>query len=236
MSKQRHLSRLAAPKTWPVLRKNLKWIAKPLPGTHNQKYSLPLIVVMRDLLKLAQTTREVKKLLNDGEILVNQGKVSHPRFPIGLFDTLSIPKIKQSYRMSLSKLGKLVLIPIDEAEANKLLLKVHRKTAVKGKKIQLNFTNGWSKLQDKACSTHDVFVYDAGQKKILTHLKFEPNSAVFVIGGKHIGELATIESVKTLGEFKKTYLIKLKSEGGTWESAKDDVFVIGKQNPEIKVA
>lgn len=236
MGKQRHLSRLAAPKTWPVLRKNLKWIAKPMPGTHNQKHSLPLVVVLRELLKITQTASEVKKLLNDGEILINQEKIKDARFPLGLLDTLSIPKISQHYRMSISKLGKLIMLPIDEKEAKIVPLKVRTRTAIKGKKIQINFTNGWNKLLEKdSIMPHEVLLYDAGQKKTAEHLKFEPGNVVFVLGGKHIGEVAKIDSVKLHGELKKSYLIRLKSDDTTWESDKEDLILIGKQKPEVKV-
>jgi len=49
-----HLSTLAAPKSWPIKRKGIKWITRPKSGPHNLKSSLPLIVVLRDMLKLTK--------------------------------------------------------------------------------------------------------------------------------------------------------------------------------------
>lgn len=34
---RRHLKRIAAPKTWPIKRKEHKWIVRPTPGPHPLK-------------------------------------------------------------------------------------------------------------------------------------------------------------------------------------------------------
>ena len=59
---EKHLSRLAMPKTWKVKRKGIKWVTRPLPGAHSLKQGMPISVLLRDVLKLARTTKEVKKL------------------------------------------------------------------------------------------------------------------------------------------------------------------------------
>jgi small subunit ribosomal protein S4e len=71
MSKQKHLSRLAAPKTWPIERKRSKWVAKPVPGTHSIMFSMPLQVCLTDILKLAKNKNEVKRILQQGFVLVD---------------------------------------------------------------------------------------------------------------------------------------------------------------------
>ena len=58
-----HFKRKTIGKFWPIARKGTKYVAVP---DHNQYESLPLVVVIRDMLKLVRTTKELKKLLEDG--------------------------------------------------------------------------------------------------------------------------------------------------------------------------
>ena len=66
-----HLKRLVASKTWPIRRKETAYTTRPSPGPHKASVSLPLNVVMRDLLKITASTKETKKVLNSGEILID---------------------------------------------------------------------------------------------------------------------------------------------------------------------
>lgn len=62
----KHLKRLFAPKTWDIKRRGIKFIAKPIPGAHKISMSLPLNVILRDILKYANTNKEVKLMLEKG--------------------------------------------------------------------------------------------------------------------------------------------------------------------------
>ena len=70
----RHQKRVAAPKNWRVSRKSNKWVVNPRPGPHSKDSSIPLLLVVRDLLKLADNTREVKIILNKGISIFNSIK------------------------------------------------------------------------------------------------------------------------------------------------------------------
>ena len=60
---KRHLKRLNAPKSWDILRKQLKFIVRANPGPHNKKTSVALGVLIRDVLGYAKTSKEVKFML-----------------------------------------------------------------------------------------------------------------------------------------------------------------------------
>ena len=51
-----HNKRLAAPKTWPVQRKSTKYILV----SRNSDNSIPLLIVLRDLLKVVRKRKEAK--------------------------------------------------------------------------------------------------------------------------------------------------------------------------------
>src|SRR3989344_2506025 len=103
---KRHLKRLTAPRTWQIKRKGIKFITRPLPGSHKLEASLPLIVILRDLLKIVKTTREANYLIKNKKVLVN-GKVMERRFGVGLMDILAIKEIDKRYRIILDRRGKL---------------------------------------------------------------------------------------------------------------------------------
>ncbi|MEM2969939.1 MAG: S4 domain-containing protein, partial [Candidatus Bathyarchaeia archaeon] len=76
-----HLKREAAPGFWPIHRKKYVWTIKPLPGPHPIHQCLPLTLVVREILGLAKTRREAKKIVSQGKILVDGRIIHNERFP-----------------------------------------------------------------------------------------------------------------------------------------------------------
>ena len=237
MSKQRHLSRLAAPKTWPVKRKLTKWIAKPMPGAHNLNMSMPLVVILRDLLNVAATSKEIKKLLNSQAVLVNSRVIREVRFAVGLFDVISIPTVKANYRIIINNKGKLAAIKIPEADANKILLRVDNKRTISKDKTQLNFSNGWNILVKKnEYKTNDVIVFDTKDRKVISKLTLRKDSNVYLIGGKHVGMLAKFAGVRETGTLRKHKIAKVIAGKDELESSLENVVVVGDKKPVISLS
>lgn len=234
MSKQKHLSRLAAPKTWPIERKRTKWVAKPVPGTHKIMFSMPLQLYITDILKLAKSKVEVKRILNQGLILVN-GKIrKEPRFPVGLFDTLQILKLNKNYRVLLNAKGQLKLIEIPASEVNTVITKVRGKTTISGNKTQINLSNGWSFIADKdAYKTGDAVIFDTKANKPVKHIKLEEGSTVFVSGGAHAGSIVEVKDFSEEGILRKKKFIVAASDKGELKIPLAEIFVVGKGKPEI---
>ena len=42
-----HLKRIAVPKSWPIKRKENKWIARPMPGPHSLNHSISLNITAK---------------------------------------------------------------------------------------------------------------------------------------------------------------------------------------------
>jgi small subunit ribosomal protein S4e len=142
MSKKNHMSRLSAPRTWPIKRKERQWISKPKPGAHSVELSLPLSVVLKEILNLAETNKQVKYLILNNQVLLNKRHVKEMNIPVGLFDVISVPSLKKHYRMIISKSRKLKIIEIPEKESNITLLRIDNKKILSNKRVQLNFMNG----------------------------------------------------------------------------------------------
>jgi len=230
MSKQKHLSRLAAPKSWPIVRKSTKWIAKSVPGPHSLQNGMPLVVWLCEVLKVARNKSEAKKILN--QVLINGSQRKEIRFPVGLFDTIGIPKIDKYYRVVLNENGKLKLIEISSSENGLVLTKVIKKTTLAKGKTQVTLSNGWNFLADpKEYSVGDSVLFNVSKKSV-EKLPFVENSLCYVYRGKHVSSIGRVKEFVREG-FKKYVL--LDCEGETIKVPKDACFVVGKEKPVIKL-
>lgn len=230
---QRHLNRFNAPTSWPVKVKERKWIAKPIPGPSSLKESITINLIIKELLKYAKTTREVKKILNDGKILINNIIRKDHHFPVGLMDTISVPQLNKYYILLINKKGKFFLKEISSEDATKKLCKVINKTILKGKKLQLNLSDSRSILIDKdEFKPGDSILIDLTSNKIKDHIKFEKGTLIYLTRGSHKGEIGILQEViKTLGSQEDK--IKVKIDSKIVETFKKYAFVIGKDKPLV---
>ncbi|RLI03885.1 30S ribosomal protein S4e [Candidatus Bathyarchaeota archaeon] len=221
-----HQKRLSAPKTLKIPRKVSKWVVKPSPGPHN-KNALPLLILVRDLLKLADNAREARKIIAAGEILVDGVPRKNYKFPIGLFDVISIPKIGKNYRIIFDEKGR--YIPIEIKDYNLKLYKIVNKTIVKGGKIQLNLFGGTNLLvTSNEFKTKDSLLLKIPEKEIVEHLKFENDALVMITGGTHAGEIGKIKEYRVIRSSAPN-LVTVKGKKGEITTIEDYIFVIGKR-------
>ena len=226
-----HQKRLSAPKTYKIPRKIFKWTVKPSPGPHN-KNAVPLLIVVRDYLQLADTAREARRIIASGEILVDGVPRKDYKFPVGLFDVIKIPKLNKSYRMVFDEKGRYV--PIEIEDDNLKLYKIVNKTMVKGGKIQLNLFDGTNVLGDNSFKTKDSILMEIPEKKIVDHLPFEIGALVMITGGTHAGEIGRIKDYKVVRSSSPN-LVTVEVEGKELTTIEDYIFVIGKKDDEKPV-
>src|SRR4030095_16854796 len=103
----KHLKRIAAPKAIPVTdKKERTWMLKHAPGPHPKKHSIPLGVLLRDIIKSATTLREVRQILS-GRMVEIDGRVrTEEKLPVGLMDVIAMPKAGKHYRMMVDGKGR----------------------------------------------------------------------------------------------------------------------------------
>ncbi len=221
-----HLKRINAPSTWPVERKLTTFITKPSPGPHRLKESMPLGVILREILKLGKEKREIKIILNENKVLVNNVVRKQFDFPVGILDTLAVPEISKYYKIVYSKLGRLTLQEITKEESSYKICKIIGKKMLKKKKTQVNFYNGENLIVDKDnYKVRDSVVLK--DNKIVKHLKFEKNAVIYLTGGKHIGNKGVLVDVKKAPGFSKDIIV-FKIENKMHETLADYSFVLEK--------
>ncbi|MEM3671472.1 MAG: 30S ribosomal protein S4e [Thermoprotei archaeon] len=239
----RAIKRYAAPAEWPVYKKQYKWVMKPSPGPHPIEDSLPLLVVLRDLMHLAFNAHEVRVALNAGRIRVNGRVQRRPDFPVGVMDLVSVPDADIYVRIIPFK-GKLVAHPVPVQERDLRLLRIEDKTCIRGFKVQLNLTGGVNisvpvegpqGAKTLPYSTMDTLKTDAKGTKIAEHLKLDKGSYVLAVKGKNSGEHGVLEeTVQSLKRRKALVRVK-KSSGEVFETIVDYVYAVGNGSPEISL-
>ena len=234
----KHQKSISAPRSWGIERKTAYWTIKPRPGPHPENRSMPLLLIIRDLLKLADSSKESKRLLNEGNVLVNGRVRKDHKFPVGIFDILSIPAIKANYTVFLDKKAKLSLVKIEEEEAaTGKLCRVDGRRMIKKGEIQLNLHDGGNILPgetDEAIKTHDSVMVSLETNEILQHFAYKEGSKVMVIGGKHSAQTGEIEAIRVL-KSPQSNVVKIKSLNGggeSFETIDDYVFVVGEEKIE----
>ena len=181
MGSRKHLKRYKAPKSWPIHPKEDTWTVKPSAGSHSINDSIPLTLVIRDVLKLADNAREAKRIINSGNVLVDGRVVKDYKFPVGFMDIVDIPKTGESYRVLLDRKGRLQLDLIEDSSAK--LSKIVNKSTIKGGN------------DEDAYSVGDVICLKVPEQEIVEVYPLQEGATVLVTGGKHTGELGTVSEI-----------------------------------------
>lgn len=223
-----HLKRIATPRTWPILRKERKYVTRSKAGKL-QELSLPISVVLREVLKLCSITREVKLLLNKKELLVDGKAQTSHRFPLGIFEVLTIKSDNKHFRLVLGKNGQLKVIEIPASEKDVRVVQVTRKTTLKKATLQLGFLNGKT-LRVSNADSYGIgdSILMKSDNSVVKHLPLAVGQYVAFVGGRHIGNHGLVESLH-----ENSIIVQMAN--GKVETLKKYAVVVGTKKPEITI-
>lgn len=187
-----HLKRQQVPKQWPIERKGSVYVISPNSAINE---GVPILVALRDILKIVNNRKEAKQTIHERHILLNEKAVIDEKNTILLFDTFSILPMKKHYRLELSEKGKFYFEEIKESEAGKKVSKIVNKKTLKGKKTQLNLSDGRNFLSEMKCNVNDSVVINLKDGKIEKCLPLKEKAKVIVYAGKHTGKKGEIEKL-----------------------------------------
>ena len=222
-----HLKRIAAPKTWSIDRKEYTFTIKPNPGPHSTKYSLPLGIILRDVLGYTATLREAKKLLNNNQVLVDGKRKKDTHLALGLFDVLTFSDLKENWRVLYDTKGRIILKKIKAEEGKLKPCKIINKTRL-SKNIQLNLHDGKNILADLDYKgkVGDTILIELPAQKIKEIIELKKDAFVFITQGKRSGDSGVLEELKD----KQAIYQKDKQK---IETTKKYLFVLGNKKPII---
>ena len=237
-----HLRRTTAPAWWPITRKGFVWAVKPSPGPHPASLSIPIAVVLRDVLRYAYTLREAKRILAEKKVYVDWKAVTDYKYPVGLMDVIYLKDAEEYYRVLPHPTKFYMLHVIDEKESEIKPLKVKNKVTTKGAKIQLTFHDGRTLVIDnsselyKSVRTLDTIVLDLKTKRITSHLPLEQGVIAYVINGRNVGFVGRIESIQHIFKRLKAVTVLRSFDGqAVTRTILEYIMVIGKESPVISL-
>ncbi len=242
MGSSKHLKRLAAPNFWPILRKEAKWVVRTSPGPHRKGASLPLLLLVRELLHVAETNAEARKVIAEGHIRVDGVVRKDYKFPVGFMDVIEIVDTGELFRAIPVPVRVLGLVPIPPEEATYKVLRIENKTTVKGGHIQLNLydcRNILVRVENPESPEEDTYRTMSSVKikipenELLDYFPLENGVPVIVIGGRNVGKVAKVVSIaEGMRHYRK--LVTLEDfHGNKFYTTLDKIMVIGKEKPEI---
>lgn len=206
-----YLKRSNVPKKWPLPRKGSKYLVRP---AKDKEKGMPLLVIIRDVMGLAQNKKEVKKLMNMNRIKVNNKEINKVNYVLELFDVLDLNGKKFRLVLDKKKFG----IEEVKGNANEKVVKVIGKKILKGGKLQLNLDDGRNYEFDKECKVGDSVIVDLKKSKIKKILPLEEGREILFIGGRHTGEKGEIENIDDK--------IEISIDSGKVEGIKENIMVI----------
>jgi small subunit ribosomal protein S4e len=195
------------PTSWPIARKPSKkrFVAR---ASHANGKSITLLAILRDLLKVAQTRKEVGKILYQEDVKINNTVRKDDAFPVQVFDTISLDKADLHYKLEIVN-KKFKLKEISEKEAQEKIIKIIGKTVLKNKQVQMNLEDGSNGLTTETFNVGDSVIMNTKEDKVKKILPLKEGVKIEVVIGKHAGEKGTLIGFSELKR-AKDYIVKLE--------------------------
>ncbi len=231
-----HLKRHMMPKTWKVSRKGKKYTVAPSPGPHAKKECIPLQIIVRDVLKYAETGDEARRIVKQGAITVDGVVRKDHRYPVGFMDAIGVKPTGEHFRLLVGPKG-IYAGKISAADANKKACIIRRKFTAKGGVQCLALHDGRVLRLGKERADYkpgETLVIEVPSQKILGHFKAEKGANALITSGKNIGIQGRIKEIRDRKFMTEKSVVILDVEGKEIETLKDYVMVTGKMKETKK--
>jgi small subunit ribosomal protein S4e len=232
----RHMKRQQAPTFWTIKRKENVWSINTSPGPHNFDTSIPLTILLRDMLKFATTRREAAMITKQGKIKIDGKPRLNDKFPVGLMDVISLPDAGESYRVLPAKGGRLALHQIKGEETGFKLCRIIGKTTLRNNVTQLRLHDGRTiNVPNQApYKVNDVLKMKVPSQEIIEHISFKDQLQIVITGGRSQGETGLIIGFGDEPGWKKTVTVRTP-RGEDIRTLTKYVFPIGITEPLISL-
>jgi len=227
---KRHLKRLNAPKHWMLDKLGGIWAPRPSTGPHKLRECLPLIILLRNRLKYALNTKEVKYILMQRLVKVDGKARTDKTYPAGFMDVIGIEKTNEYFRLLYDVRGRFIVHRVNPEEGKYKLARV-KALEMGTKKVPYIVTHDGRTIRypDPLVAVNDTVKVDIETGKMTEFVKFETGNLAMISGGKNTGRVGVIVSrEKHQGSFD---IVHLKdSAGHVFATRLHNVFVIGEGN------
>jgi small subunit ribosomal protein S4e len=239
----RQLKREPAPAFWPINRKRMTWAPRTRPGPHPRNNSIPLVMVLREILGHAKTAREAIRIISIGKVKVDGVIRRDHRFAVGLMDVLQIEGAAEIFRVLPKPNVGLTPMPIEQKEAGFKLCKIIGKKNIPGGKTQLNLHDGRNMIiqtRDPRQKTGEEYSVGGAMQigfpgqKIISAVPFQAGALGLVVDGRNQGLMGRIESI-TPGTHARDKSVRIETASGSFETPAAYVIPVGTNAPLVGV-
>src|SRR6266436_6439547 len=233
----RQLKREPAPGFWPIKRKERTWSAYTRPGPHSRQKSLPLVIIIREILGYARTSKEAIQIINSGKVKIDEILRRDHRFPVGLMDVLQIEGAGQVFRILPKPNRGLTPTPISEKEAGFKLCKIVGKRNIEGGKLQINLHDGRSIIlqsQSGRQKTEGEFAPGGAmqlglpKQNMMGLVPFQTGALGLVVDGRNQGIFGKITTI-TSGTHTRPKIVKIETGSEAFDTPAEYVIPVGTQ-------
>ncbi|KAF7287036.1 hypothetical protein GWI33_002421 [Rhynchophorus ferrugineus] len=210
---KKHLKRLNAPKAWMLDKLGGVFAPRPSTGPHKLRESLPLVIFLRNRLKLIKV---------DGKVRTD------PNYPSGFMDVVTIEKTGEFFRLIYDVKGRFTIHRITAEEAKYKLCKVRKvQTGPKGIPFLVTHDGRTIRYPDPMIKVNDTIQLEISTSKILDFIKFESGNLCMITGGRNLGRVGTVVSrERHPGSFDIVHVKDANDH--VFATRLNNVFVIGK--------
>ncbi|MEM2096147.1 MAG: S4 domain-containing protein [Candidatus Caldarchaeum sp.] len=233
-----HLKSLAAPRHYP--KKPTVFTASPRPGGHPRQNSIPLIVVVRDILGYAEDGRTARKLINQGKFQVDGRVVRDPRFPLGLMDLLQVAELAENYRVLVRPRKGLGVFKVGGDEAGIKVCQVVRKNHVRGGGLSIGLHDGRTILfkgeeveRGRSFMALDGLKISVPSQDILDRASLEPGVYGFIVRGSRAGLHGVVSKVRKDVVYPDKPTATVETSQGPVTTLLKNIMPVGVEKPWI---
>lgn len=187
-SQKRHIT----PKSWPVARKGTAYVVKAAMSPHK---GVPILVALRDILRIASNKREVRQAIHSKNILLNDKRIKDEKNTVQLYDVLTNAPAKKHYRLTFKENGRYDFKEVKGKDAEQKVAKIIGKKTLPKKKVQLNLSDGNNFLTKEQYQTNDSIVLNLKKRAIEKVLPLKEGAQVLIFSGKHAGKTGSIHKI-----------------------------------------
>jgi small subunit ribosomal protein S4e len=195
------------PREWPIPRKGTAYLAK---ASHSKDSGISILFILRDMLKLARTRKEARYILRNGNVTINNQIRKDENFPVQVFDSISMDKLKKHYRLDIVN-GKFSLVEISAKETERKIVKISGKKIIDSKTIQMNLEDGQNFLSASKFSLGDSVVVNTKERKVEKILELKEGAKLEIVAGKYAGEEGKLKSIRSLKR-GTDYIVKINDK------------------------
>ena len=238
----RQLKRERSPGFWPIHRKEATWAPMTRPGPHPRARSIPLNVVLRDMMKWADSGKQASQIIHNSKVKIDGLIRKDHRRAIGLMDIVQIQGITQAYRLLPKPARGLSLLPINGNETGYKLCKITGKKTLASGKIQLSLHDGRNLLLDpKTASTYEKGLEVGGalqialpSQRVISYISFHEGNLGLVTDGRNEGLYGRITTISP-GTQSRPRIARLETTGVSFETPSQYIIPIGTDKPLVSL-